>query len=105
MIGMDFLLTALLPVFPTMTGSGLFFYRRASIGRRAAHTLLRGVAAAVSYVFIYLAAMLVMGGVYLAFDWYSGGITAARLQGVALVAFSTVASTLVATVPWKQVKS
>ena len=105
MIGMDFLLTALLPVLPTMAGTGLFFYRRASIGRRAAHTLLRGAAAAVSYVFVYLAAVLVLGGVYLAFDWYSGGITAARLQHVAFATFSTVVSTLVATVPWRQVQS
>ena len=102
---MTFLLSALLPALLTMICTGLFFYRRAPIWKRTVHTLLRGAAAAVCYVFIYLAALLVVGGVYLVFDWYSGGITAARIQAIALVIFSTVASTWLATLPWQQVKS
>ena len=100
---MTFLLSALIPALLTMIVTGALFYRRASIGKRAAQTLLRGGAAALCYVFIYLAGLLVMGGIYLALDSY-GSTAATRTEAISLITFSTLASAMIATLPWQQVK-
>ncbi len=100
---MTLLLSSFLPALLTAACTGLFFYRNAPVAKRVVHTLARGVAAAVCFLLIYLAAALALAAVYLAFGWYSGGIAATRAQAVSLTVLATVTSTLVCLRPWQQV--
>ena len=75
----------------------LFMYRKAVLKARIVQTALRFGLSCVCYIVVYLAAMLTIGGIFLAFDWSTGGETAFRLQFIALSLFASLSAAFLAT--------
>lgn len=75
----------------------LFLYREATLRVKITQTVLRFASSFICYVVFYLASMMALGAVYLAFDWFTGGETAFRMQFIGLTLFASVCSIFVAT--------
>ena len=72
-------------------------YRGENIERRIVQAGLHFTVSCICYLSIYLMSMLALGALCLAFDWYSGGETAFRMQSVSLSLFASLCSIFIAT--------
>ena len=75
----------------------LVLYREATLRTRVAQTVLRFAVCAICYVAVYIASILALGAVFLAFDWNTGGETAFRMQAAALIIFASLSGAFLAT--------
>ncbi len=75
----------------------LVLYREATLKTRVAQTVLRFAISCACYPVFNIASILVLGAIYLAFDWYSGSNTAYRIQFIAISLFASLSSIFIAT--------
>lgn len=75
----------------------LVLHREAALKKRIAHAALRFGLSFICYPVIYLASILALSAIYLAFDWYSGSITAHKIQFITVSLFASLSSIFVAT--------
>lgn len=75
----------------------LVLYREATLRTRIAQAALRCAVCAICYVAVYIASILALGAVFLAFDWNTGGETAFRVQAAVLIAFASLSAAFLAT--------
>lgn len=94
---MVFALSVIPSVLFTATYAYLFIYRQAALKARIVQTALRFVLSCVCCIVVYLAAMLMVGAIFLVFDWSAGDETAFRLQFIGLSLFAGLSAAFLAT--------
>ena len=75
----------------------LLMYRGETLRTRIVRTALRFAISCVCYIVVYVAAMMSVGAIFLAFDWNSGGETAFGMQFIGLSLFASLSAVFLAT--------